>query len=159
MAASAVPEMNGYWENDSFMPAANVSLGVAISLRSGGLIAPVIPEAQKLPLEATMKALSGLVLRSRSNTLRASDMVSPSITVTNLGYRGVEKVYGVIYPPQVALVGFGKIFEQPIVERGEIRSASVVVATLAADHRVSDGQIGSKFLNEVRKSLEKLLAE
>ncbi|TRZ55717.1 MAG: 2-oxo acid dehydrogenase subunit E2, partial [Rhodocyclaceae bacterium] len=67
---------------------------------------------------------------------------------------GVDAVFGVIYPPQVALVGFGKVLERPWVEGGELRAVPTVVASLAADHRVSDGHRGALFLAEIRELLQ-----
>ena len=74
-------------------------------------------------------------------------MSDPTITVTNLGDLGVDEVFGVIYPPQVALVGFGRVAERPWAEHGLIGAVPTVTATLAADHRVSDGHRGGLFLS------------
>jgi pyruvate dehydrogenase E2 component (dihydrolipoamide acetyltransferase) len=76
------------------------------------------------------------------------------LTVTQLGEQGVETVFGVIYPPQVALVGFGRIVERPWVEAGEVRVVPCVNASLAADHRVSDGHAGGLFLSEIARLLQ-----
>jgi pyruvate dehydrogenase E2 component (dihydrolipoamide acetyltransferase) len=81
-------------------------------------------------------------------------MTDATITVTNLGDLGVEVVYGVIYPPQVALVGFGKILEQPWAENGMLGVRPVVTATLAADHRATDGHRGAQFLETLNRSLQ-----
>jgi len=77
-----------------------------------------------------------------------------TITLTSLGDIGVEKVFGVIYPPQVALVGFGKITEQPWAERGMLDVRSVMTATLAGDHRATDGIIGARFLQALNTQLQ-----
>ena len=76
-------------------------------------------------------------------------MSDPTITVTNLGDLGVDQVFGVIYPPQVALVGFGKVAERPWAEGGLLSARPTVTATLAADHRVSDGHRGGLFLSAI----------
>ena len=81
-------------------------------------------------------------------------MSDPTITVTNLGDQGVEEVVGVIYPPQVALVGFGTIVERPWAEAGMVGARPVVRATLAADHRVSDGHAGARFLATIARLLQ-----
>jgi pyruvate dehydrogenase E2 component (dihydrolipoamide acetyltransferase) len=81
-------------------------------------------------------------------------MSDPTITVTNLGDQGVESVFGVIYPPQVALVGFGRTADRAWAQDGWIRSMPVVTASLAADHRVSDGHRGALFLAELRDLLQ-----
>jgi len=126
---------------------------VAISLRGGGLIAPAIHDADKKTLDELMHDLRDLVKRSRAGRLRSSEMSDPTITVTNLGEQGVECVYGVIYPPQVALVGFGKLVERPWAENGMVGARPVIVATLAADHRASDGHRGGLFLDAIASLL------
>jgi pyruvate dehydrogenase E2 component (dihydrolipoamide acetyltransferase) len=147
------PELNGFWEDGAFRAGDGVHLGVAISLRGGGLIAPAIRSADALTLDETMAALSDLVRRARSGGLRGSELTSATITVTNLGERGADEVFGVIYPPQVALVGFGRITEQPWAEDGMLGIRPVVTATLAADHRATDGHLGSLFLVEIGRRL------
>jgi pyruvate dehydrogenase E2 component (dihydrolipoamide acetyltransferase) len=81
-------------------------------------------------------------------------MSDPTITVTNLGDLGVESVFGVIYPPQVALIGFGRVVEQPFAEHGLLGVRPVVTATLSADHRVSDGLRGGRLLDRIADLLQ-----
>ena len=82
-----------------------------------------------------------------------SEMADPTLTVTNLGDQGAEEVLGVIYPPQVAIVGFGKLVERPWALEGMVGVRPTVRATLAADHRVTDGHEGSRFLSIIERSL------
>lgn len=154
LALRKFPEMNGFYRDNAFQPAASAHIGVAISLRQGGLIAPAIHDVGEKTLEQLMLDLTDLVKRARAGSLRSSEMSDPTITVTNLGEQGVAAVYGVIYPPQVALVGFGRIVEQPWVENGALTVMPVVTASLAADHRVSDGHRGALFLAELRETLQ-----
>jgi pyruvate dehydrogenase E2 component (dihydrolipoamide acetyltransferase) len=154
LAAHEVPELNGYWEATGFRPGDAVNLGVAISLRGGGLVAPAILDASNLALGELMARLQDLVKRSRAGRLRASEMSSSTITVTNLGEQGVDYVHGVIYAPQVALVGFGRVTERPWAENGMLAVRSVVTATLAADHRASDGHRGGLFLAAIDRLLQ-----
>jgi pyruvate dehydrogenase E2 component (dihydrolipoamide acetyltransferase) len=153
LAARRVPEMNGYWKDDRFHPASNVHLAIAVSLRGGGLVAPALRDADELPLDDLMRSLRDLVNRARKGRLRSSELGTATLTVTSLGDRGVEKVYGVIHPPQVALVGFGRIVEEPWAEQGMLAVRPVVSATLSADHRASDGYRGARFLAEIRELL------
>lgn len=155
LAATEVPEMNGYWRDGSFDPRTSVDLGVAVSLRGGGLLAPALRRAESLELGELMARLKDLVARARRGALRSSEMSDPTITVTNLGDMGVESVLGVIYPPQVAMVGFGKVAEQPWASQGMLAVRPVVTATLAADHRASDGHRGGLFLTAVDALLQK----
>jgi pyruvate dehydrogenase E2 component (dihydrolipoamide acetyltransferase) len=127
---------------------------VAISLRSGGLIAPALLDAQAKDLDQLMRELMDLVKRARAGSLRSSEMSGPTITLTNLGDEGVEAVQGVIYPPQVAIVGFGRAADRPWVEDGKLCVMRAVTASLAADHRVSNGHRGALFLAEVNRLLQ-----
>ena len=155
VAAREVPEMNGFLIDGVFTPAPQVHLGVAVSLRGGGLIAPALHEVDTLPLDAVMAALKDLGGRARGGKLRSSEMSDPTLTVTNLGDQGVDLVHGVIYPPQVALVGFGRIHPIPVAIDGMLAVHRCVIATLAADHRVSDGHRGGLFLAAIDAALQK----
>jgi pyruvate dehydrogenase E2 component (dihydrolipoamide acetyltransferase) len=142
LAVAKCPDLNGFFRDGAHQPSNAAHVGVAISLRQGGLVAPAIHDVQSKSLDQLMQSLTDLVKRARAGSLRSSEMSDPTITVTNLGEGGVETVFGVIYPPQVALVGFGGIKQQS------------VVASLAADHRVSDGHRGSLFLAEIARLLQ-----
>jgi pyruvate dehydrogenase E2 component (dihydrolipoamide acetyltransferase) len=155
LATRQVPALNGFWdEDDGFRPSDAVHLGVAVSLRGSGLIAPAIHDADRLTLQELMEALRDLVGRVRSGRLRSSEMADPTLTVTNLGDQGVDDVHGVIYPPQVALVGFGRIAERPWASDGMLGVRPTVRATLAADHRASDGLVGARFLTALDRLLQ-----
>ena len=154
-ALTEVPELNGYWMDDRHQPQQAMHVGVAISLRRGGLIVPAILNADRKSLDELMAAMSDLIQRTRAGRLRSSEITDGTITVTNLGDRGVETVYGVIYPPQVALVGFGKITEQPWAENGMLGIRPVLTATLAGDHRATDGHRGAQFLEALARWLQK----
>lgn len=155
LAAAAAPDLNGHWIDEQLRPATAVHLGVAVSLRGGGLIAPVIHDAGQLSLDELMQRLRGLVERARAGRLRSSEVAGATITVTNLGDLGAESVFGVIYPPQVALVGFGAVCERPWVADGALTVAPVVTATLSADHRASDGAIGARLLHAIDRALQR----
>jgi pyruvate dehydrogenase E2 component (dihydrolipoamide acetyltransferase) len=154
MSIAQHPDLNGFWTEGGFRPADHVHLGVAVSLRGGGLVAPAIHDADRLSVPDLMATLRDLVARARTGRLRASEMSDPTITVTNLGDRGVDVVHGVIYPPQVALVGLGRIAPRPAVVGGMVVARRLVTATLAADHRTSDGQLGARFLNTLDRLLQ-----
>jgi len=153
-AVARVPEMNGFFVDDVFTPSEAVHVGVAISLRTGGVIAPAIHDTDRLSLDELMTQLRDLVGRTRAGVLRSSEMSDPTITVTNLGDLGVEAVFGVIYPPQVALVGFGRVTERPFAQGGMLGVRPCVTATLSADHRTSDGHRGGRFLAEIDRLLQ-----
>jgi pyruvate dehydrogenase E2 component (dihydrolipoamide acetyltransferase) len=149
-----VPELNGFFMDGEFHGSEHVHLGVAIALRGGGLVAPAIHDAERKSVDEIMRDLRDLVQRARTGGLRSSEMADPTITVTNLGDQGVESVFGVIYPPQVALVGVGRITERPWAKDGLLGVRPTVVLSLAADHRASDGHRGGRFLSAVAARLE-----
>lgn len=153
-AARKYPDVNGAYTGDAFVPAGSVHIGVAISVRGGGLIAPAIHDCDRLAIGQLMQALADLVLRARAGRLRSSELSDATITVTNIGEQGVAEVFGIIYPPQVALVGFGRITDDVVAEDGAIRVMPVVRASLSADHRVSDGHRGALFLAHIRALLQ-----
>ncbi len=154
LAVQRTPELNGFYRDGQFLPSTAVHTGVAISLRGGGLVAPALHDVADQPLAQLMQALTDLVKRARAGSLRSSEMSDPTITVTNLGDQGAEEVFGVIYPPQVALVGFGSLLERPWVVDGQVCVQPVVCATLAADHRASDGHRGALFLAALHELLQ-----
>ena len=154
-AAVEMPEMNGFWTDGAFRPGPGVHLGVAVSLRGGGLIAPALHDADSKNLDQIMAGVRDLVQRARAGRLRSSEMSDPTLTVTNLGERGVDLVHGVIYPPQVALVGFGAVRGRPWAADGMLGVRPTVIATLAADHRASDGHTGGRFLALIDRQLQK----
>jgi pyruvate dehydrogenase E2 component (dihydrolipoamide acetyltransferase) len=154
LAAQAAPALNGFWIDGSFQPAAQVHLGIAVSLRGGGLIAPALHDAANLSLTDLMAQMRDLVTRARSGRLRGSELSDPTLTVTNLGEQGVELVHGVIYPPQVALVGFGRVVERPWAVDGLIGVRPVTTVTLAGDHRATDGFTGARFLADIEQRLQ-----
>ncbi|CAN5801629.1 pyruvate dehydrogenase complex dihydrolipoamide acetyltransferase [soil metagenome] len=155
LAVREIPDLNGRWLDESFVPSESVHLGVAISLREGGLVAPAIHDADQLGLDELMERLRDLVSRARTWRLRGSEMSDPTVTVTNLGDRGVDLAFPIIIPPQVAMVGFGKIIEEVVAVDGEPVVHPVVHATLAADHRVTDGHTGGLFLTTLDRLLQK----
>ncbi|MGW1159766.1 2-oxo acid dehydrogenase subunit E2 [Streptomyces sp. NPDC002513] len=154
LAVREVPALNGFWTDDHFAAGEGVHLGIAVSLRGGGLVAPALHDADTLELPRLMTALKDLVARARTGRLRSSEVSDSTITVTHLGDQGVEAVLGVIYPPQVALVGFGRIVDRPCAVNGLLGVRPVVTATLSADHRATDGVVGSRYLTAVDRLLQ-----
>jgi pyruvate dehydrogenase E2 component (dihydrolipoamide acetyltransferase) len=150
-----VPQLNGFHENDAFRAGAGIHTGWAIALRGGGLVAPAIHDADRKSLPELMAALRDLVERARSGRLRSSELADPTVTVTSLGDRGAESVLGVVYPPQVAIIGFGRIVRRPWVVQDRIEPRPVLAASLAADHRTSDGHLGGLLLAAIDRALQR----
>jgi pyruvate dehydrogenase E2 component (dihydrolipoamide acetyltransferase) len=149
LALREVPELNARWEGGKAVRSNAIHVGVATFLREGGLMAPALHDTDRQSLDELMRNFRDLVNRTRAGALRSSELSDPTITVTSLGDRGVDAVFGVIYPPQVAIVGFGKVVERPWSVAGQVVSHPVVIATLSADHRVTDGHRGATFLSAI----------
>lgn len=154
LALRETPELNGYWLDGGFRKGAGIHVGVAIALRGGGLVAPAVHDADTLDLTTLMRQLQALVARARAGALKSSELTDPTVTVTNLGEQGVESTFGIIYPPQVALVGFGRIVERPWAVAGTIEVRPVITATLSGDHRASDGHRGGLLLCAIDRWLQ-----
>lgn len=153
-AAREVPELNGHWVDGGFHPARDVDLGLILSLRSGGLLVPVLAAADTLDISQVMALMRDLTRRARTGRLRGSELSQPSISVSNLGDQGVESVLGVIYPPQVALIGFGAVTPRPWAVDGLLGVRPLVTVTLAADHRATDAAIGARLLKTIDRILQ-----
>jgi pyruvate dehydrogenase E2 component (dihydrolipoamide acetyltransferase) len=155
LAARSFPNFNGSFNSATgFVPATGVHLGVAVAIRGGGLAAPAIHGCDQLSLDELMAKLRDLVARTRDGRLRSSEMSDATLTVSSLGERGVETLYGVIYPPQVAIIGFGKITSRAVANDGQLSAREVVTISLAGDHRVTDGHLGSRFLRDIGTRLQ-----
>jgi pyruvate dehydrogenase E2 component (dihydrolipoamide acetyltransferase) len=155
LACAKVPVMNGHFdEAQGFLPSSSVNPGVAIALRGGGLVAPALTDAARMSLPEVMAGMRDLTTRARAGRLRASEMTGGTITVSSLGETGSETMTGVIFPPQVALVGLGAPHLRPWVVEGAVVPRRVVTLTVSADHRVSDGRQVARFIAEMATLIE-----
>jgi pyruvate dehydrogenase E2 component (dihydrolipoamide acetyltransferase) len=155
VAAREVPQLNGFWTDGRFVPGTGVHTGVAIALRGGGLVAPALHDADRMDLAALMAGMRDLVSRTRAGRLRGTELADPTITVSNMGEQGSESIFGVIYPPQVALVGFGRVVERPWSVNGLLGVRPLVTVSLAGDHRATDGATGARYLERINRLLQK----
>jgi pyruvate dehydrogenase E2 component (dihydrolipoamide acetyltransferase) len=153
LALRKTPALNGFYENQSFRAADGIHVGWAVALRGGGLIAPAIHDVDNKNIDTLMASLRDVVKRARGGGLRSSELMDATVTVTSLGERGANTVLPIIHPPQVAMIGFGRIAERPWAVAGRLEVQPVICATLAADHRVSDGHLGSQLLAEIERLL------
>ncbi len=154
-AAKKHPECVGTWTDGGFEPAHRVDVGIAISLRRGGLVTPTITHADERTIDELMAVLKEFVSGARAGSMRSSWMVDAGITVTNLGDNGADRMQGVIFPPQVSLVGFGRIEKRPWVVDDRVLIRPMVTASFAGDHRATDGLTGSRFLSTLTNHLER----
>lgn len=148
------PQLNGFYQDGHFTPSSDINIANTISLREGGLVTPAILNANQLTVPQTMDSLRDLTERARHGRLRSSEVSQGTITVTSIGERGADMITGVIYPPQVAIIGLGRLRKIPVVDGDAITVGDVMTVTLAADHRVSDGINGARFLHALAKQLQ-----
>lgn len=148
-----VPELNAVWDNTLLLKE-KINIGFVVSLRSGGIIVPAIHQADQKSVSEIMQSLNDVIPRARELRLKSSELSDSTLTITSLGEGGADVVYGIIYPPQVAIVGFGSITEQPFAENGMLGVRHVMHVTLAGDHRATDGLTGSKFLTLLDQYLQ-----
>ncbi len=151
LAIIKYPMMNGYIINGAFEVKDHINLGIAIAVKNGGVIVPAIMNAESLSLERLNDSFQDLLFRTRKGELKNRELTEGTITVTNVGDLGSHEVFGIIFPPQVSLIGLGRIQKAAVEENGLIRSGYVIDVTLSADHRVTDGLLGSRFLAELEK--------
>ncbi|NNJ68963.1 MAG: 2-oxo acid dehydrogenase subunit E2 [Boseongicola sp.] len=154
-ALKKYPEFNGHYVNDQFQPSKAVHLGFAINIRSGGLVAPALFDADSQDLDALMLSMRDLTARVRAGRFRARELSEATVTLTSLGERGTDAVFGVIYPPQVAIVGMGAPRLRPALHENTVTARLQTTLTLAADHRVSDGSRGALLLRAIDAQLQK----
>jgi len=153
LAAARIAGFNGYFRDGRFERAPEVNLGMAIAVRGGGLVAPALLAADRKDLRTLMHEFSELVSRVRSGHMRSGEFTAATITVTSLGEDGVEAIYPIINPPQVAIVGSGCVVERPGVCEGSVAVRPQLTLTLAADHRVTDGRAGARFVCTIAELL------
>ncbi|WP_367754203.1 dihydrolipoamide acetyltransferase family protein [Flavobacterium sp. WC2430] len=147
------PDLNAIWDN-GLQPKKDINIGFVVALRTGGIMVPALHEVDLKNCDEIMETLNDIIPRARALKLRSSDLSDSTITITNIGEGGADSVYGIIYPPQVAIIGFGAIAEYPFAENGMIGIRSTVSVTLAGDHRATDGLTGSRFLQTINKHLQ-----
>ena len=153
------PQLNGFYQKDHFELASEINIANVISLRGGGVVVPALRHVEQLSVPEIMSALRDITRRSRAiergERLRSSELMGATMTITNMGERGVDQVFGIIYPPQVAIIGVGKVKKVPQVRDEKIDIGEQITLCLSADHRVVDGMLAAKFLNSLAKNLQK----
>ncbi|MBX9742925.1 MAG: 2-oxo acid dehydrogenase subunit E2 [Chthoniobacterales bacterium] len=157
-AARAViekPKINAAFGSNAIFQYEHVNLAVAIAVEDG-LVTPVIRSAQNRTLQEISAAVKDLAIRARNKKLKPEEYAGGTLTVSNLGAYGIEQFFGIINPPQAAILAVGAIVKKPVVDP---QSDAIVVGhrlilTLSGDHRVVDGAVAAEYLATVRKLLE-----
>lgn len=147
------PDLNAIWDNGLQLKK-DINIGIVVSLRTGGIIVPALHQVNLKSIDEIMVILNDIIPRARALRLRSSELSDSTITLTNVIDGGADSIFGIIYPPQVANIGFGSILEQPFAENEMIGIRPSISVTLAGDHRATDGLIGSRFLITLNKYLQ-----
>jgi len=153
-ALKKFPKVNSHYKDGKIITFSNVNLGLAVA-RENGLVVPVIKDADKKDIFEIAGKREELVKKAVDDKLSLEDIEGGTFTLSNLGMMGIKNFMAIINPPQVCILATGKIEEKVIANEEEIVVAPVMEMTLSCDHRVVDGYLGSKFLQEVKKGLEK----
>jgi pyruvate dehydrogenase E2 component (dihydrolipoamide acetyltransferase) len=148
------PKFTATFSDDGLVyPGEGINIDIGIALDEG-LIAPSLLGCDGKTVAAIARDSKGLIERAREGKLRADEYGQGCFTITNLGSYGVESLIGIINPPQAAILGVGSALQKPVVEDGEVVVRTVMKLALSADHRVTDGAEGARFIKEIQGILE-----
>ncbi|WP_185805467.1 2-oxo acid dehydrogenase subunit E2, partial [Achromobacter denitrificans] len=154
LALREVSEVNASWHEDAVEYHAGADISVAVAT-DGGLVTPILRDADVKPLSAIAGEISELAGRAKINRLKPEEFTGGSLTVSNLGMYGISQFAAIINPPQAAILAVGAAERRPVVdENGALVAASVMTVTLSADHRVVDGAVGARWLAAFRTLIE-----
>jgi pyruvate dehydrogenase E2 component (dihydrolipoamide acetyltransferase) len=153
MALRDVPEANASWSEAAILRYNNVDISVAVAI-DGGLITPIIKNADQKSMQMISNEMKDLAKRARENKLVPEEFQGGSFSISNLGMFGVKKFNAIINPPQSCILAVGANSERAIVDNCKIIVANMVDFTLSCDHRVVDGAVGAKFLAAFKKYIE-----
>ncbi|SRR5579884_2723473 len=147
------PRFNAVWTPDGLLEVADVNVGIAIGL-DGGLVAPALLGADRLDVVETAAALGDLVERARAQRLRPAEISDATFTLSNLGMFDVTAFTAIVTPPQVAILAIGRPVERWVTAGNAPARASVMTATLSADHRAVDGVDAARFVGTFKQAME-----
>ncbi len=147
------PKFNASFKEDGVLINSSINIGIAIA-EEEGLIVPAIMECNNKSVKDISTASKDLVARSKGGTLRPQEYTEGTFSISNLGMFDVSSFIAIILPPQSAMLAVGSVAEQAIVKDGDVAVAKMMNATLSADHRVTDGAEGAKFILDIKQRLE-----
>ncbi len=153
LALSRYTRMNASFEDNGVIIYPHINIGMAVAVEDG-LIVPVIHECERLTLPEIARAAHRLVAKAARGGFSGDDLSSATFTISNMGMLGVEHFAAVIVPPQAAILAVSAIKDRPVVRNGQLGIGKTMMMTVACDHRLIDGVIGARFLNEIKRFLE-----
>ncbi len=152
-ALQVVPEVNASFNGENIVQFEKIGVSVAVAVDEG-LVTPVVKDAASKSMLQISQEVKDLAVRARDKKLKPNEFDGGTITVSNLGAWGIESFDAIINPPQAAILSVGAIVQKPVVKDGAIVPGQRMNIGLSCDHRVVDGAVGAKFLNEVKKLIE-----
>lgn len=148
------PEINSSWLKDNIKQYGEINIAFGIAIDSG-LVAPVIRNTELKTLRIISNEAKVLIDRARRNQLTLKEMSGSTFTVTNLGMYGIRSFFGIINPPNAAILSVGSIHLKPIINgSGDITKGNIMCLAMSADHRIVDGNVGASFLKKIKKIIE-----
>ncbi len=153
LALSRYTRMNASYQDDSIVIYPNINIGMAVAVEDG-LIVPVIHQCEQKTLPEISRAAHRLVAKAAHGGFSGEDLSGATFTISNMGMLGVEHFAAVIVPPQAAILAVSAVKDKPVVRNGQVAVGKTMMLTVACDHRVIDGVVGARFLNELKRFLE-----
>ena len=153
MALKKVPEANSSWSDEAILIYNNVDISMAVAI-DGGLITPIIKNADQKSIQAISKESKQLAKKAREGKLTPEEFQGGTFSISNLGMFGIDNFSAIVNPPQSCILAVARAVEKPIVEHGQIKIGHMMNVTLSCDHRVVDGVIGAEFLKALRRYIE-----
>lgn len=147
------PNVNAYFKGDKLEMHDAINVGVAVSV-DDGLLTPVLHDADKKPLKQIAVETKQLAARARANKMQPQDLGPGTFTISNLGMYGIDEFAAIINPPESSILAVGMVKKVPVVLNDQIQIAQVMKVTMSVDHRIVDGALGARFLQELKKLLE-----
>jgi pyruvate dehydrogenase E2 component (dihydrolipoamide acetyltransferase) len=153
MALKKVPEANSAWSDEAVLIYNNIDISMAVAI-DGGLITPIIKNADQKNIQTISKEAKQLAKKAREGKLQPEEFQGGSFSISNLGMFGIDNFAAIVNPPQSCILAVARAVEKPIVEHGQIKIASMMNVTLSSDHRSVDGAVGAEFLKALRRYIE-----
>ncbi|MGD9740353.1 MAG: pyruvate dehydrogenase complex dihydrolipoamide acetyltransferase [Bauldia sp.] len=154
LALVAVPDANATWSEQGMLLHKHADIGVAVAI-PGGLITPVVRQADRKPLSQISNEMKDYAARARERKLKPEEYQGGSTSISNLGMYGVREFAAVINPPQSSILAVGAGSERTVVRSGKIEIATVMTVTLSSDHRAVDGAVAAELMKAFRRNIEK----
>ncbi|MEK6734396.1 MAG: pyruvate dehydrogenase complex dihydrolipoamide acetyltransferase [Pseudomonadota bacterium] len=153
-ALEEVPEANASWTEESILQYNNVDISVAVAI-DGGLITPIIRNANLKSVVEISNEMKSLAKRARENALKPEEFQGGGFSISNLGMYGIKQFQAIVNPPQSCIMAVGASTKRPIVVNDQITMSTIMDISISCDHRVVDGAVGAKFLSSFKNFIER----